>query len=78
MVYFSNYLSPQQTYNVDKQAPDSASTATALFCGVKTNYHVFGVDGNVPVDDCEGSLLADNRVESIVSWAQRAGKSTGT
>ena len=62
---------------MDKQAPDSASTATALFCGVKTNYNVLGVDMNVPLNDCEASLRTDNHVDSIISWAQKAGKSTG-
>ncbi|XP_014236948.1 alkaline phosphatase, tissue-nonspecific isozyme [Trichogramma pretiosum] len=66
-----------KTYNNDKQAPDSASTATALFGGVKTNYNLIGVDGNVKLDDCNASLVADNRVDSIISWAQAAGKSTG-
>ncbi|OXU21501.1 hypothetical protein TSAR_009716 [Trichomalopsis sarcophagae] len=66
-----------KTYNSDKQAPDSASTATALFGGVKTNYNVHGVDANVTLNDCEASLLTANRVESIISWAQASGKSTG-
>ncbi|KAJ8686614.1 hypothetical protein QAD02_022408 [Eretmocerus hayati] len=66
-----------KTYNTDKQAPDSASTATALFGGVKTNYNVHGVDVDVALNDCEASLDADNRVDSIISWAHSAGKSTG-
>lgn len=66
-----------QTYNVNKQVPDSASTATALFGGVKTNYEVVGVDGNVPLGDCPASLDTDHHVDSIVSWAQAVGKDTG-
>ncbi|XP_076390457.1 alkaline phosphatase, tissue-nonspecific isozyme isoform X2 [Megachile rotundata] len=66
-----------KTYNVNKQVPDSASTATALFGGVKTNYEVVGVDANVPLNDCEASLNTDHHVDSIVSWAQAAGKDTG-
>ena len=66
-----------QTYNNDRQAPDSASTATALFGGVKTNYNTLGVDGNVEVDACDDSLNTDHHVDSIISWAQLAGKSTG-
>ncbi|XP_076182344.1 alkaline phosphatase, tissue-nonspecific isozyme isoform X2 [Ptiloglossa arizonensis] len=66
-----------KTYNVDKQVPDSASTATALFGGVKTNHEVVGVNANVPLGDCNASLNTDNHVDSIVSWAQAAGKDTG-
>ncbi|XP_053974950.1 alkaline phosphatase-like [Hylaeus volcanicus] len=66
-----------KTYNVNKQVPDSASTATALFSGVKTNYEVVGVDANVSLGNCTASLDTDNHVESIVSWAQAAGKDTG-
>ncbi|XP_034192120.2 alkaline phosphatase [Osmia lignaria lignaria] len=66
-----------KTYNVNKQVPDSASTATALFSGVKTNYEVVGLDGNVPLGDCNTSLNTDYHVDSIVSWAQAAGKDTG-
>ena len=29
-----------KTYNVDRQVPDSAGTATAYWTGVKTNYEV--------------------------------------
>ncbi|XP_076680610.1 alkaline phosphatase [Andrena cerasifolii] len=66
-----------KTYNVNKQVPDSASTATALFGGVKTNYEVVGVDGNVPLGDCPASLDTNHHVDSIVSWAQAVGKDTG-
>ncbi|XP_043263799.1 alkaline phosphatase isoform X2 [Colletes gigas] len=66
-----------KTYNVDKQVPDSASTATALFGGVKTNYEVVGVNANVPLANCTASLNTDNHVDSIVSWALAAGKDTG-
>ncbi|XP_076293665.1 alkaline phosphatase [Lasioglossum baleicum] len=66
-----------KTYNTNKQVPDSASTATAMFCGVKTNYEVIGVDANVPLGDCAASLNASYHLESIISWAQKAGKSTG-
>lgn len=66
-----------QTYDSDKQVPDSASTATAVFCGVKTNYGVSGVDANVQRGNCEASLNQDNHLSSILSWAQEAGKDTG-
>ncbi|XP_076654849.1 alkaline phosphatase isoform X2 [Halictus rubicundus] len=66
-----------KTYNTNKQVPDSASTATAMFCGVKTNYEVIGVNANVPLGDCAASLNTSHHLESIISWAQKAGKSTG-
>lgn len=66
-----------KTYNTNKQVPDSASTATALFSGVKTNFKVIGVDVNVPLADCEASLNTDFHVESIITWAQAVGKRTG-
>lgn len=66
-----------QTYNTDKQVPDSASTATALFGGIKTNYEVVGVDANVRLGDCQASLNASHHVDSIVAWAQAADKATG-
>ncbi|EZA61510.1 Alkaline phosphatase, tissue-nonspecific isozyme [Ooceraea biroi] len=66
-----------KTYNTDKQVPDSASTATALFGGVKTNCKVIGVDANVQLGDCEASLNRSNHVDSFITWAQAAGKATG-
>lgn len=33
-----------KTYSVDRQVPDSASTATAMFCGVKTRSRRLGMD----------------------------------
>lgn len=66
-----------KTYNTNKQIPDSASTATALFGGVKTNYEVVGMDANVQLDDCKTSLKKEYHVDSFITWAQAAGKATG-
>lgn len=66
-----------KTYNTNKQVPDSASTATALFGGVKTNYEVVGVDANVQLGDCEASLNVNFHVDSFIAWAQAANKATG-
>ena len=57
--------------------PDSASTATAIFTGVKINHKTVGVDASVKVGDCLSSLDPRTHVEGIFSWAQDAGKSTG-
>ncbi|XP_037025611.1 alkaline phosphatase [Bradysia coprophila] len=66
-----------KTYCFDKQVPDSTSTATALFGGVKTNYETGGVDSGVPLANCEASLNATHHVDSILQWAQDEGMSTG-
>jgi len=66
-----------QTYTTNERVPDSASTATALFGGVKTNYEVIGVDANVQLGDCEASLNANYHVDSFITWAQAVGKATG-
>ncbi|XP_071534051.1 alkaline phosphatase-like [Panulirus ornatus] len=65
-----------KTYNVDKQVSDSASTATAYLTGVKTKYKTIGVDGSVVYKDC-ASVNDENKIYSIVKWAQEAGKRTG-
>lgn len=57
--------------------PDSSSTATALFSGVKTNYKTSGVDASVKLDDCAASLKAEVRLENLMTWGQQVGKSTG-
>lgn len=57
--------------------PDSSSTATALFSGVKTNYKTSGVDSSVKLDDCKASLKPDARIDGLMKWAQDSGKSTG-
>lgn len=61
-----------KTYNVDKQVPDSAGTATAMFCGVKTLYGVVGLDTTCDIND-----PAKGRVPSIMDWAQSVEKRTG-
>nr|XP_053626772.1 LOW QUALITY PROTEIN: alkaline phosphatase 4-like [Cherax quadricarinatus] len=65
-----------QTYNVNKQVADSASTATAYLTGVKTNYKTIGVDGTAIYKNCS-SINESNKVSSILQWAQKAGKRTG-
>ncbi|KAG5898691.1 hypothetical protein JTB14_030641 [Gonioctena quinquepunctata] len=72
-----NNIGVIKTYSANKLVPDSCSTATALFCGVKANHKTSGVDATVDVNDCETSLKAESHLESIFNWAQNAGKSTG-
>ncbi|XP_046388952.1 alkaline phosphatase-like [Ischnura elegans] len=66
-----------KTYAADRQVPDSASTATALFCGVKANYETAGVDDTVQLGDCEASLNPKAQVSSILKWALDSGKDAG-
>ncbi|KAK3866893.1 hypothetical protein Pcinc_027603 [Petrolisthes cinctipes] len=66
-----------KTYLLDKQVADSAGSATAFLCGVKGNYETIGVTGRVRAADCYSSREGANRVDSILKWAQDAGKDTG-
>ncbi len=67
---------PLQTYCVDAQTPDSAATANAMFTGVKTNYYTMGFDNTIDM----GNVTSEDdatKVDSILKWAQDAGKDTG-
>jgi alkaline phosphatase len=66
-----------KTYCFDKQTADSACSATAFLTGVKGNYATIGVNAKVRHNDCKASLDEENRVSSILNWAQKAGKATG-
>lgn len=57
--------------------PDSFSTATALFSGVKVNYETGGVDATVNVGNCTASLDSEHHVQTILKWAQDDGMLTG-
>ncbi|XP_030370635.1 alkaline phosphatase 4 [Scaptodrosophila lebanonensis] len=61
-----------KTYNVDKQVPDSAGTATAIFTGVKSDYGAIGMDTTRSETNA-----TQGQLESIMDWAQREGKRTG-
>ncbi|XP_061399613.1 membrane-bound alkaline phosphatase-like [Musca vetustissima] len=71
------YVGLSKTFCVDKQVPDSASTATAYLSGVKGNYGTIGVNGQVPRFDCDLGQDKSLHTESIAKWAQDAGKKTG-
>lgn len=66
-----------QTYCVNKQVADSACSSTAYLGGVKANYGTIGVTSSVLRGNCTGMLAADNRVDTLLKWAQDAGKVTG-
>ena len=67
-----NFLRTLQTYNVDRQVPDSAGTATAYLCGVKTNIGVIGANQKVVRGDCD-AMSAENNVDSILHWSLAEG-----
>ncbi|KAG8181657.1 hypothetical protein JTE90_017015 [Oedothorax gibbosus] len=64
-----------RTYATDKYVPDSASTATAFLCGVKTKYEGVGVDDTVRHSDCPS--VQGTEVRCIGEWALQEGKSVG-
>lgn len=64
-----------RTYATDKYVPDSASTATAFLCGVKTKYEAVGVDDNIVHSNC--SSVRGTEVRCIAEWALAEGKSVG-
>lgn len=45
--------------------------------GVKANFFTVGVDARVNYNNCSASNIPEYRVDSIATWAQEAGKSTG-
>ena len=61
---------------MDRQTPDSACTASALYSGIKTNYGTLGYDSAVE-RDIESSVTDSNEVTTVLKWAQEAGKATG-
>ncbi len=69
------YLALSKTYNTNQQVSDSAGTATAMLCGVKTKGGVIGVGQDVVRGDW--STAEANRVPSFLELAEDAGKSTG-
>lgn len=64
-----------KTYNTDAQVADSAGTATAFFCGVKSYSGAIGVDGTGKRGDCASTL--DGYVDSVLKEANLADKATG-
>ncbi|KAI1285278.1 Alkaline phosphatase, tissue-nonspecific isozyme [Halotydeus destructor] len=78
-LYFETFphTSLIKTYNIDRQVPDSAGTATAFLCGVKANYETIGVNAHISAADTDCSAIKQHSVPSILDWATKAGKSAG-
>ncbi|XP_059081401.1 alkaline phosphatase 4-like isoform X2 [Tigriopus californicus] len=70
------HLGHSKTYDIDYQTPDSASTASAIFTGVKTKYYTMGYDSGIDHYDVT-SMKRATKVDSILKWSQDAGKHTG-
>ncbi|XP_010345498.2 intestinal-type alkaline phosphatase [Saimiri boliviensis] len=69
------YVALSKTYNVDRQVPDSAGTATAYLCGVKANYQTIGLSAAARFNQC--NTTRGNEVVSVMNRAKKAGKSVG-
>ena len=63
-----------KTYNTDKQVPDSAGTATALFSGVKTRLGMIGLDEQARYNVCDLAEYERARVETLADWGRAAGR----
>lgn len=64
-----------QTDIINSQIPESAATATALFCGVKTSFDSIGVDTTaIGRDACRN---IESHTPSIIAWAQEKNLKTG-
>lgn len=68
---FLPFCAPQ-TYSVDKQVADSASTATAYHCGVKANAKTVGLNANAVAYECNTTF--GNEVYSVLRRAKAQGK----
>lgn len=66
-----------KTYNVDKQVPDSAATATAIFSGAKCRYKVVGLDSKAAYNVCDAHINEASKLTTIADWAQESGMDTG-
>lgn len=66
-----------KTYAVDRLVPDSASTATAFLCGVKTNFGTLGLTASVQRGDCLATKNSSYHVDSIAKWALDSDRQVG-
>ncbi|KAF7276394.1 hypothetical protein GWI33_010367 [Rhynchophorus ferrugineus] len=56
---------------MDAQIGESSACATALMCGVKTNFETVGLDARGKFENCFSSF--SSRVPSLIDWAQESG-----
>ena len=70
------HVALSKTYCLDRQTPDSASTASAIYSGVKTNFKTIGYDNSIIYKNVSSQLTA-NKVETIFDWALKDKKDVG-
>lgn len=66
-----------KTYCTNYQVSDSACTATAILSGIKNNFNVLSLTGEVTVRNCTAQRDNKTHIESIFKYAQDYGKATG-
>ncbi|XP_055599312.1 alkaline phosphatase-like [Uranotaenia lowii] len=66
-----------KTYCINAQVADSACSATAYLTGVKGNDGTIGVNGQVPLFDCDAAMDESTHTHSMAKWAMDAGKDAG-
>ncbi|XP_069116101.1 alkaline phosphatase-like isoform X1 [Argopecten irradians] len=64
-----------KTYSNDRQTTDSASTATAMMCGQKTNYHLVGLNDQAIAENCTSAH--GNEIPCAFDWFRMDGRSVG-
>lgn len=69
------HVALSKTYNADMQVSDSASTASAIMTGVRTNFFTLGHNNKVKKGDCSSS--AGNTVMTAMELAESKGLATG-
>jgi len=77
-IFWENFpnVGLSKTYSASAMVPDSASTATAMFSGVKTYSWTLGYDSQIIPEDPE-SVKDATPLPTILDWAQAGGKKTG-
>ncbi|KAH9382392.1 hypothetical protein HPB48_021847 [Haemaphysalis longicornis] len=75
ILFVGDGMGVSTTYAADRQVVDSASSATALFTGVKTRFRTVGVSSRALPKDCDS--VAGNEVKSFLHRAQEKGLATG-
>merc|ERR1712013_942832 len=68
-----DYAGFSKTYNSDYMVSDSASTAFAMYSGVKTAGYTMGFDNTIKRLDLSSEEAA-TEVDTVLDWAQQAGK----
>ena len=65
-----------KTYCVDRQTTDSAASGTAYLTGVKTKYHMLGLNAQADYQNCL-TTKDEHVTESVLKKAKKAGLATG-